>query len=637
MSAPRRDVRPRLEAALAARAPHVLTRLRKGASVTAVLRLLQTTVKAASLGLPASFCALMRWHDGAHDDVRPFDGLVWLGVKDILAHKKMMDDIIESGHYAAFQADEWWSTGWVPFADDQGGYGALVIDLHGSFDGTPGQVMRVAAKDSTRVILAPSFEAWLATYTEILERGYLEQDTDDPPGRALSFDRRATALFARRKGFPRFCEPRPVEHEGEAAGADLTRPTRGARPAKIPAGARWLVSASGASVEHCFIDHDDTRVTTWTGDDLTRLHRTVVRRKDAAVAAAYHDEQLRKQLYRGFVLGGAAGVQRGDPVCALHVGDGANAECIDLSPDGRTLAVGTILDGARGANLHLIDVVTGRRRHLHAETVGDGHPQTFIHRVAFGPDGRDLYYQLNTELRVVPVAGGAPRVLATMKEPPQNPHVSQFEFDRTRERLLYFDGPRVCVRRTDRKRALLKIPGPKAPCEYREATISPSGKLVAVVHQSRGVIYGHDDAKHDTTDEIQIWSVDRGEQIASLPRGGSMLRGISFSADDKTLIVGDYSEIVARDVRGGARVWQRAARAWAYAPDGAKLAVAARSTGAQVLDARTRRVAFGVHERRPWATEYGEIHDIMALQWSADGELLVEGNSGGRVYVWAMT
>lgn len=636
MSAPRRDVLPRLEAALAARAPHVLTRLRKGASVTAVLRLLKT-MRGAVLGLPGSFCGLMRWHDGAHDDVRPFDGLVWLGVKDILAHKKMMDDIIESGHYAAFQADEWWSTGWVPFADDQSGYGALVLDLHGSFDGTPGQVMRVAAKDSTRVILAPSFDAWLATYTEIVERGYLEQDTGDPPGSSLSFDHRGSALFARRKGFPRFCEPRPVEHEGEAAGADLTRPTRGVRPAKIAAGARWLVSASGSSVEHCFIDHDDTRVTTWTGDDLARLQRTVVKRKDPAAAAAYHDEQLRKQLYRGFVLGGAAGVRRGDPVCALHVGDGANAELIDLSPDGRTLAVGTILDGARGANLHLIDIVTGRRRRLHAEAVGDGHPQTFIHRVAFGPDGRDLYYQLNTELRVVPVAGGAPKVLAKMKEPPLNPHVSQFEFDRTRERLLYFDGPRVCVRRTDRKQALLKIPGPKAPCEYREAAISPSGKLVAVVHQSRGVIYGHDDAKHDKTDEIQIWSVDRKKQIASLPRGGSMLRGISFSADDRTLIVGDHSELVARDVRSGARVWRRETREWAYAPDGAKLAVAARSTGAQVLDARTRRVAFGVHGHRPWAIEYGEIHDIMALQWSADGKLLVEGNSGGRVYVWAMT
>lgn len=634
MSAPRRDVLPRLQAALAARAPRVLERLRPGASEAAVAQL----ARAAGPGLPASFCALMRWHDGAHGDVRPFDGLVWLGVKDILRHKKMMDGIVAAGHYAAFRPDEWWSTGWVPFADDQSGYGALVVDLHGSFGGTPGQVMRVAAKDPTRVIVAPSFDAWLATYTEIVERGYVEnEDTDDPPGSTLSFDRRASALFARREGFPRYCEPRPVELAGEAAGVDLTRPTRGARPPQVPAGARWLVAVSGGRVEHWFIDHDDRTVTTWTGEDLARLKRTVARRKDAATAARYHDEQLRKHLYLGFVLGGAAEVRRGDPVCALHVGDGANAGCIDLSPDGRTLAVATILEGARGANLHLIDIVTGRRRRLHAETPGDGHPQTFIHRVAFGPDGRTLYYQLNTELRAIAVEGGAPRVLATMKEPPINPHVSRFEFDRARERLLYFDGPRVCVRRTDRKQPLLKIAGPKAPCEYREAAISPSGKLVAVVHQSRGVIYDHDDAKHDRTDEIQIWSVDRSKQISSLPRGGSMLRGIAFSADDNTLLVGDYSKVVARDVRTGARVWQRKVREWAYAPDGAQLAVAERSTAAQVLHARTRRVAFRVHAHRPWAAEYAEIHDILTLQYSADGRLLVEGNSGGRVYVWAMT
>ena len=39
----------------------------------------------------------------------------------------------------------------------------------------------------------------------------------------------------------------------------------------------------------------------------------------------------------------AAEARGGAPVCALHAGDGANAELVDLSPDGRTLAVGTNL------------------------------------------------------------------------------------------------------------------------------------------------------------------------------------------------------------------------------------------------------------------------------------------------------
>ncbi len=628
------DVLARLQAAFTRRAPGVVSKLKKGASAAAIARL-----QKAAPGVPAAFCEFLRWHDGADHELRLLDGLVWLGAQESVRIKQMMDGIIEAGHYGNFRADEWWSKGWLPFADDESGYSSLVIDLQGCFGGVPGQVMQAGAKDSTRTILAPSFEAWLTTFTEIVERGYFDDDDgdddDESAGKTMQFDQRARALFGKRKGFPRTCEPAPVEVGSETAADGLTRPTRGARPPQIPASARWLVSASGDRVEHWFIDHTGKTVTTWTGTDLTRLRTTTKTHKDAHTAAVKHDDQLRKQLYAGFVLGAPVDAKRGDPVCALHVGDGSSAACIDLSPDGRTLAVGTILAEAKGANLYLIDIETGRRRLLHAEKIDREHPQTFIHQVAFGQDGDDLYYQLDRELRVIPVAGGAPTVLASMKEPPLNPHVSQFELDRTRERLLYFDGAKVIVRHTGGKQ-ILKIPGPKSTSEYREAALSPSGKLLALVHRSRAVIYGHEDAKRDKTDEIQIWSVDRGKLLASLPHGEETLRRLSFCPDDKTLIIGTYQDIVAHDIKTGARVWQRKAREWAHSPDGSRLAVAERSNSAQILNAATRRAVFRVHEHHPWARAHAEIHDVAIMGYSADGKLLYEGNNGGRVYVWAM-
>lgn len=306
----------RLQAAIERRYPAVARKLRPGASDTAIARLVK-----ASPGLPASFLEFMRWHDGAKDSLRMLDGMQWLAVRELLGLKQMMDDIVAGGHYAAFEPDEWWSRGWVQFADGDSGYGALVIDLHGSFGGSPGQVLWAAPRDPTRVVLAPSFDAWLETFAEIVERGYLEEDGDDEVT-VLCFTEKASALFARRRGYPRSTEPRPVEVRAEAPGGALTRATRGARPQEVPASARWLVSASGAKVRHWFVDCDGKNVVTWSGDDLERLTRSSARCKDAHAAAVKHDEQLRKQLYAGFVFGGAAGPRPGDPVCALSVGDG---------------------------------------------------------------------------------------------------------------------------------------------------------------------------------------------------------------------------------------------------------------------------------------------------------------------------
>ncbi len=50
----------------------------------------------------------------------------------------------------------------------------------------------------------------------------------------------------------------------------------------------------------------------------------------------------------------------------------------------------------------------------------------------------------------------------------------------------------------------------------------------------------------------------------------------------------------------------------------------------------TPRPMWRRRRHRPWALPHGEFHELMVMRVSTDGKLLYEGNSGGRVYVWAM-
>ena len=134
----------------------------------------------------------------------------------------------------------------------------------------------------------------------------------------------------------------------------------------------------------------------------------------------------------------------------------------------------------------------------------------------------------------------------------------------------------------------------------------------------------------DKTSEIQIWSVDRGKQLYAVPLKGEMSRGIAISPDDREVIVGDYSEIVARDIRTGARKWRREAREWAYSPDGTQLAVVRHTIAVELLGAATRRGLFKVHATRPWATSHAEIHSPEVLGFSDDGSKLFMGNGGAQ-------
>jgi cell wall assembly regulator SMI1 len=624
----------RLDAALAKHHPKLQRRLNKGASAAALAKL----EKVAGARLPEAFTAFLRWHDGAPSEIRLLDGMCWLDAKRCASIKAMMDGIIAEGHYASWAEDEWWSTGWVPFADDESGYGSLVVDLRGSFGGTPGQVLRAAAKDGYRAIVAPSFAAWLESFTHIAEKDLFECDADDET--TLLFGSAAEAVFAKRKGYPRVAEPRPVQVVFDAGPSEASN-VRARWPEDVPTSARWLTCGD----KHWLIALAGKTVSTWTGTSASELARQDSKAKNEDAASTAFDQALRKKLSAGFIFGvpSASTAKRGELVCALDVGDGSNAEFIDVSPDGQSLALASMFNDAQGARLSLVEIETGRRRELHRFEAGGR--QTFVHRIAFDSAGARLFVQLNAQLWQIAVADGAAKLLADIESPRQtselfNPHVSRFDIDAKRERMLVIDHAGIHVYELSAAglgKRRLKIPVKRGTSEYRELALSPSGKLLAAVRRSRARIYGHDDAKQDKTNEIQIWSVDEAKLLRSLPYGDDdYIRGFGVSPDDRLLLVGDYRNVKARDIVTGKRRFAREGREWAYCPDGSQLALGRRGTEIELRSSKTGRKSWATDETRLWAKPYAEIQDIQRLGFSADGRRLFEGGGSGRVYVWAI-
>lgn len=62
----------------------------------------------------------------------------------------------------------WWSPYWIPILEDREG-GLVVIDLKGSFEGVPGQIIELWEDWDARNIEYPSFRAMIETYSHSLQ------------------------------------------------------------------------------------------------------------------------------------------------------------------------------------------------------------------------------------------------------------------------------------------------------------------------------------------------------------------------------------------------------------------------------------------------------------------------------------
>lgn len=598
----------RLQAALEKRAPEVLSGLNRGASATQIARLKRALGK---LPLPASFFAFYRWHDGSDEDTRWLDGLFMLDGKGVASVKAMMDGILDEGHYAQYEPDEYWSKGWVAFADDGSGHGALVIDTVGSFGGTPGQVMWAAAKELDRVVVAPSFDAWLEHVTQIYEDGAVEDGLFDPDAR------RPKSC----KGYPKAFSPREVATS--SATGDLREPTRDRWPKSVPVTATWLVQPGDAKSKHFVIASSGKGLATYSGDDPAALKETV---KTIAKAKrdAEHDKLLRAKLKAGFtVLGGPRKPKRGDVLVAMQT----NSQALTaLAGDGRTLIFATVGRDAKGASLFAADAFTGRRKLLHE--VPAGRHQTFVHMVDVDADDRPIWQIGGKTQRFDPATGAMADVAVFREEAPFNAHCSHAQLNADGTRLFAFHekGVRVIEGGEVIFEAAVPKSGTRGNCY---GAISPSGRRVALLY---------DDFEHGGVSDVDVFEVDGGERLAGVPtsiRQGWALSAIGFSPDDALLLVSDHRAIEVVDIAGGAPALTLPDMShWAFAPNGKLAVFGRRGVALELRRFPSRRGVATFGEGAPWAQPHAEIHDVARLRFSRDGRLLLHATKGGTTYLW---
>lgn len=354
-----------------------------------------------------------------------------------------------------------------------------------------------------------------------------------------------------------------------------------------------------------------------------------------------------KKLREGFCrVAEVAGAARGETVLEFLVPNRCSADAFDLSPDGRTLVIGTTLKEAFGAEIHLVDIATGHRRLLHAEPSGNG--QTFLHTALFDADGERIIYALNGETRLLDPATGRQRTLAAYREFKDarfNPFCVRPMWNRARTRLLVFDAGDM-VRVLDADGSVLWETCIKAgTTECRAGALSPSGRLLALYRPSRGVVYHHQDALHDTTNEIEVWDLATGRLTARIPVPAPLrerqLHKIGFDPTE-SLIVTNPDPVqgpCALSIETGQVAWHfpdayrtdrwETCYGWDFSPDGATLAIGRRAD-TDVVDTATRVAdpAF-----KPSWPETGTTGRTNRVRISDDGTLVASGGDSGRILV----
>ncbi|MBC6457645.1 WD40 repeat domain-containing protein [Actinomadura sp. HBU206391] len=362
------------------------------------------------------------------------------------------------------------------------------------------------------------------------------------------------------------------------------------------------------------------------------------------LAVRAFDKARDKKMREGFChVADVAGAARGDVVLEFLVPNRSPAEAFDLSPDGRTLVVATTLKEAYGAEIHLVDVATGHRRLLRAEEPQAGSEsspkrQTFLHAVLFDAGGQRIVYALNEETRVLDIATGAIRTLARyrqFRDSRFNPFRVRPSWDRARGRLLVFDtGDRVRVLDPD-WRTVFETSTAGSSFECRAGALSPSGRLLALVH-GKGSIYSQDDP---AVTELEVWDVENGTAVHRFAVDRPVHR-IGFDPSEGLLVVNPESVQGpgAFSLETGTLAWHFPAPyrtdrwddcyAWAYSADGKMLAVGRRGL-TDVIDATSRESdpAFG---RRP---ESGGTGRTYGVKISDDGTLVASGGDSGRIVV----
>jgi WD40 repeat protein len=389
------------------------------------------------------------------------------------------------------------------------------------------------------------------------------------------------------------------------------------------------VSPTGAR-RVCQLSVDGVTLTSASGAAGKPLKTTAKTFSDAQTARVAYEKSCRAKFREGFAfVRDFASTQPGDVVLRTFASGAGAGVLLDLSPDGtRVVTVGSNSELTEYW-VETIDVATGQRRTVYEASTGKN--QCFVHAVLFDATGETVYLAVQEETLRLDLTRGATTHIASYLEGTNaqfNPHVLRPQFDRARQRLVVFDaGSRVRVIDPSAQ-TIFEVCTASPTSECRAAAISPSGKLLALHHISRGLVYQHNDALHDQTNVVEIWEIDTGVLRTSVPFT-KKLDAVGFEPFDQRLIVAwEYAQgPVAYDLATGAECWRfedpwsnerlAVTYGWAYSPDGSLLAVG-----------RHRLVLYDAVTRSEMRIAESRGYKIAQVRFSADGSRLAVSEDG---------
>ena len=167
----------RIEAWLAAHAPHLLRNLRKGAAPSALAKLEAQIQR----DLPKAVREFYAIHDGQRSECPNglFYSLRFMPLARVLASQRLWAELVDMNDELAYAMSSspsgyikpvYANPLWIPFADDQSG-NHLGIDLDPDLEGSKGQVIVFGRDENRKRLVAQSFEEFIDIFIEQLEGG----------------------------------------------------------------------------------------------------------------------------------------------------------------------------------------------------------------------------------------------------------------------------------------------------------------------------------------------------------------------------------------------------------------------------------------------------------------------------------
>lgn len=269
------------------------------------------------------------------------------------------------------------------------------------------------------------------------------------------------------------------------------------------------------------------------------------RKFDSEEEATNHAKRMLKEKYdSGFVyIQDWDKAAFGSTIFKATVPDNSISNIFDLHPFESIIVFAAIRKFANGTTIYSLDLMTGKQTPILVipHKLEDGTKRlTHIHSLHFSASGDDIYYTLNAQTYKLNIKEPVPQLIADCPEKMDHTNFNPFYLrpsqSSDRQRLVIIDNPGVAKVLGVDDRELFEKRFTSKTSECRYMALSPSGKYVAFLMMSRYIIYGHDRASNDETNEVEIWNVDTRTHHKTLTFK-EKLEKIAFSPDDTQLLV----------------------------------------------------------------------------------------------------